>query len=970
LIVPCTCLLASGHALYPETRATAAEPTGASAKDTAAASATAPPDGNATKVDRLQLLAGHVGEARRQYAAEQTLGNEVRLATWLLAFGEMATTEPELGLWTNAVDALEEGQQMLSEIEGIVEKDPDLETQIAAQPVIAMRLDAARVRQAETEKRNELARDKERERLRRLRELVRVYRDLAYDLSLAQMQFLLGDAQEARNANQSALGNIAKIQAIAQAEADYHLFFDEPSLDGQTDFDVANAAHEPVSANMVSLAKSLQALMTLRLAEGDGRHDPALVNEATQWARAALGEPAEVENLPAGHDADNVLAHFVLGESGDAAGEIALSADRFDVGAEKAAGLHYQTARQHLKKVGELVGDSSADNATDSIQARARILEANLKDAQAYLERVRQLTAGGDVRQASEEAKEALLRHPTIDVWVAYAETARRAGQSPEQLLNEIDKATAAGVIAADDPHVQLARAKLDLAAVWQVAGQQGLANLPRQQLTGVDQRLSALEQRLRATAANAGQHPLQGQLEAHAALAAAYRAMVAPARSGAERELTDGYRAAQDAAASLEGALSDADADEIGVREALIAARLAQGYLALRVLPNYRDESLLAFSAAFDEMAKLPFGAGNVKVLGSPMLTALRNRPDAAASRLAQDERQLRQMMSGFVEAAFAMQYGEPGPAAERMAEALRGAQIAGTSGRPLDATMMLGQADGFDAQITLRESVRAFKSLGDAAAGRDEVALVEALRILTPEAVPENAATDFAEEIDDPTLDRAVSQIQSPLAGFALVTALEQSAAGIEASSSDPRRVRYLKYALAAQKQTAQLLSASRLAGKYPHLVAMNEQAGQRLGSADFYTARAERLRMRGELDAAREVYLDGVKRHPRSQPLWQGLIVAQLDHIRRAGEGDERLGDVLGQVQAAADAGFLSDHQLHLYQGLVYERMQDEPSALASYEKAVTAAKGPEEKVLGKARTASLRARLSLRSVEPEE
>ena len=101
--------------------------------------------------------------AIQAYEADPTVENQVRVATWRVLLGEMASEGGEdLSLWSLAIDQIDEGLQALGEVENQLAASPDLNRQISRSPDLAMRLDAARVRQAAIAQREQLARDAER----------------------------------------------------------------------------------------------------------------------------------------------------------------------------------------------------------------------------------------------------------------------------------------------------------------------------------------------------------------------------------------------------------------------------------------------------------------------------------------------------------------------------------------------------------------------------------------------------------------------------------------------------------------------------------------------------------------------------------------------------------------------------------------------------------------------------------------
>ena len=459
--------------------------------------------------------------------------------------------------------------------------------------------------------------------------------------------------------------------------------------------------------------------------------------------------------------------------------------------------------------------------------------------------------------------------------------------------------------------------------------------------------------------------HPHKRRPNAFLALAIAYNAMIARSDANTEGRLKEGYRLARDAAAALEVQLKKPSdgAQELAGREALIASRLALGYLSVRVLPDYRDEAMLAFAAAFDEMAKLPFLQADVKLLGSPMIAAVARRTGEAGTKLAMEERRQRQAMTLCAEAALALHFGQPTAAAEQMKAAVRATEEGipnQQTERLPSAAQLLNQADGFEAKVALRDSMHAFKALTDVAAGRRQEALRECLGVLVPESLP-TAQQEASGAMSEALLIQAVSRIQSPLLGHALAVSLDACCDDVPVGPNPQREV-FVRQAKAAQKRTGDLFASLPFQSRYPHVATMNQETGKRLATPDYYLESAAAFRRRGDLAGATGHLEEGLKRHSNSPELWRALLEVQLEQAQKGGGTAEEYNRVIGRLAIAEQQKLLTDYLVNYYRGAIYERMGKLAEALAAYEKALAQATAPADRIRARSKAAALRTRIA--------
>jgi len=206
--------------------------------------------------DPLEQVVARIKESRKQLQADKSVANQVRLGTWLVMFGELAADRKDLGLCSRASDAFDEGLGLIAQVQLSVDKDMKVAQQIAKEPAIAMRLDAAGVRKEQIEKRQQLARMQEVERLNQLRGLVGAYRDLTQQMAMSNISLLLESYDSTRDANDQVLKDLATVQSIVKQRKDYYLFSDEPRIDDAADFKAATVIPDPVSQEMVGAGRS------------------------------------------------------------------------------------------------------------------------------------------------------------------------------------------------------------------------------------------------------------------------------------------------------------------------------------------------------------------------------------------------------------------------------------------------------------------------------------------------------------------------------------------------------------------------------------------------------------------------------------------------------------------------------------------------------------------------------------------
>lgn len=936
--------------------------------------------------------------ARDTFSKDASIENEIHFATWLMLFAEISM-ESDQTLFSQSRDAFEEGGRHLAHVHNAIQKDPQLQRRISTNASLAMRLDAAQVRQQAIGKRKELARTEELKRLRQLRELVQAFRDATRELSRSNLHFRTGDFAATADSTDKVLSNLRTIYDVAGSRKDYYLFFDEPQIAADADYKLIRTAQEPFTTDTISYVKALHALSAFQLAKQPaGGFDDRRLADAQTWATAALRDDvAAAAKSPPGADENNILAHYVLGQTRAAQGVSKTRSAPFGAESHANAAADFAAAREQLSTAQKLSRGRGQDIAMAHFNQEVDQRVAELASDAPFLERAANLTSQGQLRVSRDILLEGLYLHRSPRLVQQYLESSRRLKSDLNVVFAAYLTAVRSAELPRDAAATYLVGGKILLEKVWlgiarpeaDQAAHGGAASLREDRVRA--------EQLLRAGLKMAPQrkHDPVGmaEFEAFLALAIAYEPLIVRDLEHGEARLKEAYQLARDSEATLKQAILRANLpagiapvdamDIIAQREALIASRLALGHVGLRILPDYRDEPMLAFAAAFDETARLPFAQADLKAFGSPFVQAVTSRSGESGTRLAQQERQQRHVMSRFVEAAYALHFGEPEAAAAQAMAGLRLLDASGaakTGASTADAAELLAQADGFDARLSLPETLRAFVALSEIAAGRPRDGLREILGTLVPESIkpqPGNAEID----LPHPDLLRAAAAaVQSPLTGYTLGVALE---ANIDLLNPKDNRLTGLSLAArAAYQRAGELLEKSpRLRSRYGNLVISVRRAIARLdenkGPQD-YLAKADAQKAAGNNVAAARLIEAGVRRHRQSGKLIERWVDNQMQvadqqlpatapgqPVKRSLETNEEL---IESLSALAKSGNVPAYAIDLKQGAVYERMGKLPEAVYAYNRAAGAAKSPRDKIIATSKSAALRARLELKPNGP--
>jgi hypothetical protein len=905
-----------------------------------------------------------LADVSRQLAAARTaaeaedasLEDRIRFATWALMVAELAM-EPH-GLVSTASDLFAEGQDALGELQDDLAADPEAEKALVVKaPLLIARLDAAVVRQERIAARRELARGEERDRLNQLRSIATSFRTGMAAQSEAQAWAALGDASKAETTLAETWNALAEIDRTISERRDFFLMDDEPDIEESPDATLITVAPTTFrSAAVVANAKAVAAIRLLSSIESDekglyGNPDaPAILKKAIAWADAALTDDANPPSAPKGASSENVFALYARARATVLAATLRSWETPFNkaIGQEVATALQQAAAdcRTGLAQLGGHKDSSLHTHLTrclDEIESpdRVRARIADLVDARM-------------MERAVTEARSLAMLRSAPDFVAVYLDTARRAGRTTSDLREWCRKhvVDGASLEPVSSTSLRIAIGRLTVEAAANRMTSPDWHDSPPTEKQEVAREAMVAHESL-STPAGASENDA-ARLSATRALLTAYAWLASPDAAGGKACLESAVEDARNAEVNLSRAIvakvgDDEQAEVLEDRESLFHCRMARGFLAIALLPEYRDEARLAFAAAIDEAGRLPSGGHRHAMLGSPLLTSLlRASGEGAAAKLVAEERSTRQSMTRFVEACFAMEFGAPSQAAEQFRIAQGMADRRSGDESVADAASLMRAADGFDVAITLPESMAAFELLGLVASGDHDQSLRRAVALARQQAARPNTDDIDGKPTDFELLVSDMSSVHSPLIAYAILRALDARLDGV-ALGQDEALAKVLMAMQACHEQCKLLLDTARQRDRYPHLVDLVADLGRQLNDARSF-------------ESARDLATieKGLRRHPTSGPLWNRYL-DEIDQTSRGGtNGVVSVEKALAVLDSLAADPRVPSAALAITRAALLERLARYPLAQEAYASARRSGMTAEERVIAASREAVLMVR----------
>ena len=923
----------------------------------------------------------------RKAITDDNIVERVRLMSWLLLAGEIIVESengsPSAGLLRNAINAFDEGFTILADLEQTFAEYPAQESLLTSTPenaLVAMRLDAVRVRKASIESRESLAKEKEFERLDALRELIAAEKSLMDEVGRTSFAVMNHDWIGVRDAGDKALEHVASMQEITRKKRDYYLLEEPKAISTDNQWSAIDPAITPVSSGVVSSVKSMIALAAARLAEvklsvlvenqnngGEKETDKEkeiihLLDSSDSLVQRATGK---IDDDPAdGFDPENAIAPYVKGLISEMRARLSTYSKIGDANLLRGVEDLTKKAKDEFKGLEPKFEKWGADVAAAYLLEDAeRRIEA-LSDESIALVEANSLSKSGHVDKAWDLLGQSAEVIGSQEVLLERANAARRAKRNTKDTLAELDRAEASRLIPADDIDAAITRTGLVLQDIGVLLSTRQASEVARVDQAHALAELTAIEKKLKTAIEKAAtDNPALPKAWAWLSLCLAYKSQETSEPEVIERLVKETKRLAQDALFELNKSPPKSDDWNPGHVEAVVAAQLALGHAAAKALPSYRDESRLAFAAAIDNSTSLPFNNAHFRLLGSPLLSALAAGDSGGSGKLAQEERALRQMMTRFVEASFALRFGDQQSAADQMEEAVRlHTATSSKKGSQFDASSELQQADGFDVHISLPDSIRAFAAMSQTNTGNPEEALRTLLAITIPEpSLPTALGWPLTEDGKN-LVNQAISKSQSPLVALALALALEEVVDGVDIS--DVEMVEPLiVLAVKSHMRTSELLKAARVADRYPHIIFLNTQLGMRLKDANHQQAVAQAKQAKGDIIGAIAALRAAIRRQPREQLLWKTLLSLEVNRIS-ADPTNAAITDLRAEVKQAAKLGLLDDYQSHFYSGELNFLEKRYSEAATQFDQAAAIAATETEKAQAIAKAAIARIRIQQR------
>ncbi|MEZ6044045.1 MAG: hypothetical protein R3C11_00370 [Planctomycetaceae bacterium] len=911
--------------------------------------------------DHFSKAVEKLKESTARLEEEATIENRIDVAAWKIMLGELAVRDGEnVSQWSMALDAFEEGLTEIEQIQNELSLNTELEKEVSSKPDVVIKLDTALARGAAIEERRTLAREEERARLNQLREIAVAFKTLLDKTAEADLYFKIGEMEKAKASNQDALQMIENIEKIAKQRTDYFLLSDEPRLEEQDELASLQSTPQPLSIPFTAHRKALQGLAFLRIAQSvEYENKDEYLKQAAEWANMSLGngDSAAVTSLqPDGEDSNNYLAYYVIGNVNLLRAKLITAPAPVDNALHENARSLLEEARSALEKSLALVKASTGEGEAIDLAAELTQTLESLTSSDYFLEQAAAFTLEGTPEKSESVLNEAILIYREPQVWASLINARLRTGASAEELEEMLQQVEKQGLFPEDNLQVQIDKTRFLVDILERKVSSDHVAGISVEERNQLVSRLKEEEALLLQKMNTVDDELLKSRLQAYVALDFVYQNILNP-QAPAEHD-NEIYQYSRDAISTLTAHLQNAplSMDAVEYREALIAAHWAYGFLSVRVLPDYREDAILAFAAANDQTAKLPYERKSGTIMGSPLLTAIFNRPENASGILAQKEKDNRIRISRFLEGLFVMQFGDPGNAADQITRALNTSieQSDSSNQSVIDATESLEKTDGFDDQITLQDSMRAFQVLADVKAGEHSRAYVTAIKLVT-----NDTSLRKIEDITREHLAQAEANTLSPLLSYALFSAIDARLLDLPLDQIDEREL----LITTNKKVLANLhhqLENHRTAERYPYLVQLSSNSQQAYESSQSYLVASAELQSNVNDVAAIHSLEEGLKRHPRSYELWQAYFSSQIGQVNANTDSDSTLA-LLKQIEVADQLEMISSFQSNYFAAMVLEQSGNELESLNRYLLASSQASTPRESIQVQSKIARLRLQL---------
>lgn len=815
---------------------------------------------------KLERSVQNLKKSIQSHEESQTLETRVRELTWRILAGEIAA-DSNLSLSSNAFDLTQRGLAQLDNLLDELDSSVELRRELASQPTLAMRFDAAVVRREQAMAAQELSREAELKRLAQLREMNRCYRALIQQLITTQTESILGRGEKALASGELAEQQLARLAEIVSSSKDLYLFSDEPDLSAiQQEVNLIRDLAKPYSEDVQSHQHALLAASLYRVAVQSSPASEELLLKGLRHAEAASLQSNESDGL----------AHSVKGFIHEQLGILLTSATPMSEAAHRAAQPHFDQARQSYAAA--IVSLNEAERESDLYKEVTLHLE-HLKDPQSFLLAANEELNHGRTKNAIEILASGLLLHRSVAIVMRQIEvTSRTQSSTFDELAELFNAALSAKIVTVSDVDLISLRGRCYLLKCWQSYGQRPNFNDEKfgEMLTSSLQDLRQSSEGLRGFE----------QLRDHAFLALAETLQILTAPNLEHANAFAMFKKLPEIAAELEAHLNRTSSDENQrqVLEAIYLCRLSEGYMSLAFLPDEPERGRIAFLEAMNSIARVPRTQLPVQPVGDAFYRAVLQQDSTSIKRQLSEERQLRIELQRLIPALAASKFTSPRDIVDSL-QSKR--QTHADSPASSAAAKQLDPKDYLGARNAVESDLLAVRTITLVQAGDAQTALVEFIEKKWPE-----FTSPSIEKLPWKKLLANVELVDDPFELYAVGMAAEYTA--ISLTGTDTARADQLlslaKTAFNRSNQQYRTQTAWR--SRYPYLLGSIEQAIVRISNADETLKKAAELSREMRISDARHLLEDALLRQPSSQPLKVALIRLQIDESQAVPDQRDRL------------------------------------------------------------------------------
>lgn len=858
----------------------------------------------------------------------------IRKTTWELLVGELAA-DSTLTLSSGSFDALNQGLKELDQILLELKENPKQERELTQQMQLAMRLDATRARRPTIEKQREISRQDELDRLRQLREINRTYRELIGDLMRWQTSLVIRQNDQTASLGEIAARRLKEVEQIVGSRRDYYLFDDEPAL-ATAPVDelklVRELAH-PYANDVRRHQMAVQAYALLKLAMPTAESSRPKLTLAKQLAEAAVIDS----------DAPPEVGYWALALACRELGRLETMADPWDAANHERAQPLFELAKKNLAAAKRTLTQDSEWHSEIILQL------AELTSYDTAIEEAHLRVKRGAPKEAIAILEHCASLHHSTLVAADLANARRLAGAELDELDQFVDHIVKSGLFSETD--ARFMRGRQGVLGIWRQFVKEPNPDRPadwmQTQLPRLLQALSDLD-----FAASKGNRLMRQMAEMHLALGTVMQLTIDP-QANVETAQTQMLKVPLLIAELQQARQDDAAIDQPPLVEAIVAGRLAYGYLALRLMDDYRDVAPKAFANVADMLAEISSGLTMPRPAGSVISQTLLARPDQSAARLARAEQLVRQSLQRTISSMAALRLAPVAETAANLQSTARGLE----SYNDRDP----GRAE-MDPLETLNAKTTACKEVSNAtilaflAAREPAEALREAIfHFQKHTQIAELKALDL-EPLRE-FLSRETDPARLTIVGLALE---EYATCGALNSDTSVRELLALAHQL--QQNAKRLFDDSTILQRMrPSEVELNQLALRRLTEPDSYLTQSHELTSEFRLSEARKLLDAGIRRHPNSMKLREAYVQTLIDEADLRPEHFPKLvASAIEQLEKLTANTNQSDFSSLLKLAELYERTANEERAVPLYHRIVNHTTDQRQRLVARSRLTTLQVR----------